>query len=89
MGQAPSDLAERLLESLSHHPGPEGQPEAEHQLRGARLAEGGLFLSLQHKEHRPHLDIRHWGRQQLLVAAPRLGGLQGSRGQPPAGTGRG
>lgn len=52
MGRAPSNLAEPLLESLSHRPDPKAQPEAEHQLRGARFAEGGLFSHLQHKEHR-------------------------------------
>lgn len=89
VGRAPSNLAEPLPESLSHRPGPGAQPEAEQQLRRARLAAGGLFLPCNTSTVRPLEDVRRWGQQRLLVAAPRCGGLQGSRGQPPAGTGQG
>lgn len=64
-------------------PGPEGQPEAEHQLRGP--ARGGRAVPAPAAQAAP----RSAPGRTRLGAAPRLGGLQGSRGQPPAGTGRG
>lgn len=87
-GRAPSNRAEPLLAFLPQRPGPEAQPEAEHQLRGSSSRRAGCPCTCDtRRTDEPLLDVRRWGQQQLVAAAPRLGGLQGSRGQPLASTG--